>query len=288
MWQSPVTQHKHIHDMINNKVHLCFTGFLPAWIFFVFVFCFVQWTMRSHSSVHPHAVLRLLCKSSLHSLSRLWYPEHPRRWLCRLLNPQRLSGCSRERHRLFDRQWSPGKISFTQSLLCAHIFILYWALHYAKFTSAFCVSQALGSSLHGDSIWKQPGPVEALKQTLFRLQAVEAQLGRQKEAPGAPTLSDRLCMEETLGNQDVSVFGKITVCVCDQTKIVHTPFLNTSGFSCVFRNKPYHNFLFPVCVAEAWRWSRAARFFWWSISTEVTLSTSHVWFLKSWLTLELL
>ncbi|XP_049909169.1 lung adenoma susceptibility protein 2 isoform X4 [Epinephelus moara] len=53
-------------------------------------------------------------------------------------------------------------------------------------------AQAWGSGLHGDSTFKQPGPVEALKQTLFRLQAVEAELQRQQQASAAPTLTDRL------------------------------------------------------------------------------------------------
>ncbi|CAK6972526.1 lung adenoma susceptibility protein 2 [Scomber scombrus] len=52
-------------------------------------------------------------------------------------------------------------------------------------------AQAQGSDLHGNSIWKQPGPVEALKQMLFRLQAVEAELQRQQQ-PSASTLTDRM------------------------------------------------------------------------------------------------
>ncbi|KAK2888609.1 lung adenoma susceptibility protein 2 isoform X1 [Channa argus] len=51
-------------------------------------------------------------------------------------------------------------------------------------------AQAPGCGLHGNNIWKQPGPVEALKQMLFRLQAVEAELQRQ-QAYVAPALSDR-------------------------------------------------------------------------------------------------
>ncbi|KAL6097303.1 uncharacterized protein ACO6RY_06427 [Pungitius sinensis] len=39
------------------------------------------------------------------------------------------------------------------------------------------------SSLHSNVILKQPGPVEALKQMLFRLQAVEAELQRQQALP---------------------------------------------------------------------------------------------------------
>uniref|UniRef100_A0A7N8WUZ9 Chromosome 12 C18orf54 homolog n=1 Tax=Mastacembelus armatus TaxID=205130 RepID=A0A7N8WUZ9_9TELE len=59
-------------------------------------------------------------------------------------------------------------------------------------TSVCCVSQTTGSSLHGNTVWKQPGPVEALKQMLFRLQAVESELHRQQQASVAPTVSDRL------------------------------------------------------------------------------------------------
>ncbi|XP_028273451.1 lung adenoma susceptibility protein 2 isoform X3 [Parambassis ranga] len=44
--------------------------------------------------------------------------------------------------------------------------------------------QADGCSPSGNSTWKQPGPVEALKQMLFRLQAVEAEL--QQRHPAAP------------------------------------------------------------------------------------------------------
>ncbi|XP_035801221.1 lung adenoma susceptibility protein 2 isoform X1 [Amphiprion ocellaris] len=43
---------------------------------------------------------------------------------------------------------------------------------------------------HKASIWKQPGPVEALKQMLFRLQSVESELQRQQEA--SPELQNRL------------------------------------------------------------------------------------------------
>ncbi|KAK9532952.1 hypothetical protein VZT92_010309 [Zoarces viviparus] len=48
-------------------------------------------------------------------------------------------------------------------------------------------AQARVSGLHGNSIFKQPGPVEALKQMLFRLQAVEAELQRQQHARVAET-----------------------------------------------------------------------------------------------------
>lgn len=37
------------------------------------------------------------------------------------------------------------------------------------------------SGHHGNSILKQPGPAEALKQVLFRLQAVEAELQHQQQ-----------------------------------------------------------------------------------------------------------
>ncbi|XP_034752867.1 lung adenoma susceptibility protein 2 [Etheostoma cragini] len=52
-------------------------------------------------------------------------------------------------------------------------------------------AQAQGSGLHRNSILKQPGPVEALKQMLFRLQAVEAEVQRQTQASVAPTFSDK-------------------------------------------------------------------------------------------------
>ncbi|XP_030598326.1 lung adenoma susceptibility protein 2 isoform X2 [Archocentrus centrarchus] len=45
---------------------------------------------------------------------------------------------------------------------------------------------------HENSIWKQPGPVEALKQMLFRLQAVEAELQRQQQGtPAAFAFSEQ-------------------------------------------------------------------------------------------------
>nr|XP_020456858.1 lung adenoma susceptibility protein 2 [Monopterus albus]XP_020456859.1 lung adenoma susceptibility protein 2 [Monopterus albus] len=61
-------------------------------------------------------------------------------------------------------------------------------------------AQARECSLHGNSIWKQPGPVEALKQMLFRLQALEAEVKqqqRQQQASLAPTLAGRLQTEGT-------------------------------------------------------------------------------------------
>ncbi|XP_040914542.1 lung adenoma susceptibility protein 2 [Toxotes jaculatrix] len=57
-------------------------------------------------------------------------------------------------------------------------------------------AQTLDCGLSGNSIWKQPGPVEALKQMLFRLQAVEGRL-QQQEASAAPALTDRPQMEQT-------------------------------------------------------------------------------------------
>lgn len=44
------------------------------------------------------------------------------------------------------------------------------------------------SVFHGNGIWKQPGPVEAVKQMLFRLQAVEAELERQQKELATPPL----------------------------------------------------------------------------------------------------
>uniref|UniRef100_A0A3Q4GE07 Lung adenoma susceptibility protein 2 n=1 Tax=Neolamprologus brichardi TaxID=32507 RepID=A0A3Q4GE07_NEOBR len=58
----------------------------------------------------------------------------------------------------------------------------------------FVLSQDLS---HENSIWKQPGPVEALKQMLFRLQAVEAELQRQQQPPAALTLSEWLLTSAT-------------------------------------------------------------------------------------------
>ncbi|KAM7369386.1 hypothetical protein PAMP_013658 [Pampus punctatissimus] len=62
-------------------------------------------------------------------------------------------------------------------------------------------AQAQGRGFHGNSIWKQPGPVEALKQMLFRLQAVEAELQRQQQSSIAPALTDRLQTNETPAKQ---------------------------------------------------------------------------------------
>uniref|UniRef100_A0A1A7YX00 Chromosome 18 open reading frame 54 n=1 Tax=Iconisemion striatum TaxID=60296 RepID=A0A1A7YX00_9TELE len=50
-----------------------------------------------------------------------------------------------------------------------------------------------GRGFHGNGTCKQPGPVEAVKQMLFRLQAVEAELQRrQKEPAGPPPFTDGL------------------------------------------------------------------------------------------------
>uniref|UniRef100_A0A096M2X4 Uncharacterized protein n=1 Tax=Poecilia formosa TaxID=48698 RepID=A0A096M2X4_POEFO len=50
------------------------------------------------------------------------------------------------------------------------------------------LSQALSSGYHGNDTCTQPGPVEAMKQMLFRLQAVEAELQRQRiDANGQKT-----------------------------------------------------------------------------------------------------
>lgn len=53
-------------------------------------------------------------------------------------------------------------------------------------------AQAQHCGLHGNSIFRHPGPVEALKQMLFRLQAVETELHRQQQTSLAPTITDRL------------------------------------------------------------------------------------------------
>uniref|UniRef100_A0A1A8MK44 Chromosome 18 open reading frame 54 n=1 Tax=Nothobranchius pienaari TaxID=704102 RepID=A0A1A8MK44_9TELE len=49
-----------------------------------------------------------------------------------------------------------------------------------------------GCGFHRDNICKQPGPVEAMKQMLFRLQSVEAELQRQKEPADPPPFTDSL------------------------------------------------------------------------------------------------
>lgn len=75
-----------------------------------------------------------------------------------------------------------------------------WSSDQSRITappSVCCLSQAQGCGLHGNNIWKQPGPVEALKQMLFRLQAVEAELQRQQQPSVVPTLSNRLNTKET-------------------------------------------------------------------------------------------
>ncbi|XP_061658076.1 lung adenoma susceptibility protein 2 [Syngnathoides biaculeatus] len=54
--------------------------------------------------------------------------------------------------------------------------------------------QTQDCSHNGSTNCKQPGPLEALKQIMFRMQAVEAELHRQQKAPIATT-----CNKETLG-----------------------------------------------------------------------------------------
>ncbi|XP_019961867.2 lung adenoma susceptibility protein 2 isoform X1 [Paralichthys olivaceus] len=70
-------------------------------------------------------------------------------------------------------------------------------------SSSRCPSFTLDPAAGGgtDNIWKQPGPVEALKQMLFRLQAVETKLQQQEEeASETQTRPDRL-QTETPGTQ---------------------------------------------------------------------------------------
>lgn len=63
--------------------------------------------------------------------------------------------------------------------------------------SLCCLSQAQRRLSDEESgVWKQPGPAEALKQMLFRLQAVEAELQRQQLPPGASAANQGLCMKE--------------------------------------------------------------------------------------------
>ncbi|XP_061555353.1 lung adenoma susceptibility protein 2 isoform X2 [Phycodurus eques] len=54
-------------------------------------------------------------------------------------------------------------------------------------TEALSEETTQDCSHDGSSIWKQPGPLEALKQMMFRMQAVEAELHRQHKPPIAPT-----------------------------------------------------------------------------------------------------
>ncbi|KAI3362071.1 hypothetical protein L3Q82_012209 [Scortum barcoo] len=63
------------------------------------------------------------------------------------------------------------------------------------------VPQTQCCHLYGNSIYKQPGPVEALKQMLFRLQAVEAELQRQQPISVAQTITDLLQTEQTPAKQ---------------------------------------------------------------------------------------
>ncbi|XP_069025115.1 lung adenoma susceptibility protein 2 [Embiotoca jacksoni] len=69
-------------------------------------------------------------------------------------------------------------------------------LHHSPFnldSAAGGVTEALtdrgAKACDGTSSWKQPGPVEALKQMLFRLQAVEAELQRHQQEPAAPAVT---------------------------------------------------------------------------------------------------
>lgn len=60
-------------------------------------------------------------------------------------------------------------------------------------------SQAQRCGFHSNSLRKQPGPLEALKQTMFRLQAVEAELQRQQQTSAA--LTDRQQADDTTVTQ---------------------------------------------------------------------------------------
>lgn len=74
--------------------------------------------------------------------------------------------------------------------------------------SLCCLTQAqVRLSDRDSSVWKQPGPAEALKQMLFRLQAVEAELQRRQPPPGASTANQRLHMEECSVLTNVSVIS---------------------------------------------------------------------------------
>ncbi|XP_061603721.1 lung adenoma susceptibility protein 2 isoform X2 [Phyllopteryx taeniolatus] len=54
-------------------------------------------------------------------------------------------------------------------------------------TEALSEQTTQDRSHDGSGIWKQPGPLEALKQMMFRMQAVEAELHRQHKPPIVPT-----------------------------------------------------------------------------------------------------
>lgn len=75
--------------------------------------------------------------------------------------------------------------------------------------SSLCrLTQAqVGLGDQDSSVWKQPGPAEALKQMLFRLQAVEAELQRRQPSPGAPAANRRLHAEEHSVLTNVSVIS---------------------------------------------------------------------------------
>ncbi|XP_054614319.1 lung adenoma susceptibility protein 2 isoform X2 [Dunckerocampus dactyliophorus] len=58
------------------------------------------------------------------------------------------------------------------------------------------IHQTHGGSHHGSSISQQPGALEALKQMMFRLQAVEAALQKHQQPPAASASTDWLQGEE--------------------------------------------------------------------------------------------
>lgn len=62
----------------------------------------------------------------------------------------------------------------------------------------------------GSSLWKQPGPMEAMKQMLFKLQAVEAELQQQHQASVVSTVNDELQKVEITGRQEVSQASEVT------------------------------------------------------------------------------
>lgn len=67
-----------------------------------------------------------------------------------------------------------------------------WRLQDQPVFSHCCLSQSHRClSDEGSGMQKQPGPAEALKQMLFRLQAVEAELQRQQLSPGATAANQK-------------------------------------------------------------------------------------------------
>ncbi|KAM8827574.1 lung adenoma susceptibility protein 2 isoform 3-T3 [Spinachia spinachia] len=103
------------------------------------------------------------------------------------VNTEELLLCSPSRRRPFTWDQAPPSGSFAEEL------------------KSHRGAQEGTSGLHSNVIFKQPGPVEALKQMLFRLQAVEAELQRQ-QVPPPPMAPVRLHTEEAPGEAQLESF----------------------------------------------------------------------------------